>query len=370
MAYPIGAGTTVQATLNPPQINLEEQLITALQTGDEEALDQIFDNPQAQMISSETLGEALVISIQKSLFQGYGPELLNLQNANAIPDDEWGFGHAVLMAIHTRNFDALQYLQRTAGFGAMSPNGDFGLGQALLSEVMHLIYIYEEGGLHDTEIEYLNILIRHPNAHQIGEEVPSLYGMDELKYKVGECQISQKVGMDNLSNQLGILLRHAAVEYKEVNSIPIMQALLHPNLAHLLETNGRFGLGRALAHAAYCSDLVTVQALLAHTYAPLINSDPTPIPLHKTSMETDDYPDLSQYGLTEAIYLAISSDVHTEPNREAIVNALLAFAETHYLVLRISDDFGLKEACEIAEEEGNVAIAQRLRNIISEADNL
>ncbi len=245
-----------------PLAQHDQELINAMEGSHQSQLDQIFSSKPIQNIFPETLGQVLVISIQKGLFQRYGPDILNQPEANNIsPYDEWGVGHAVIMAIHMRDLPALQYMQRMHPvlFDRVPEDGEFGIGQALLSEFMHLNYIYEQG-VGDLKADFLNILISHPMAHLIELEVPSLYGMDDFDFKKGEREIEQILGTQNMSLYLGLLLRYAVVNGKDVD-LSIVQALLNQNIADLFEPNGAHGLGRALTNAAYFSNELFVQEI-------------------------------------------------------------------------------------------------------------
>lgn len=368
MAFPIDQQTNMPAIWQP--IHFGQELITALENKATHQLNAALRNPQLQHIPGEMLGKALVIAIQKGLHGDFLPHV----NLNPVPvDDEGGLGHAVLMATHTRRFSVVQYIfeRYPAKFNGISPNLDFGIGQALLSEIMHLNHIYEVRG--DLEAAYLKLLINHPSASSIDVHVPKLHGMDDIEHPEGKYEIEQLEGTEEMSIHLGILLRNIVLDFEDDQSDAVLYSLLHPNIAHLVEPNGRFGIGRALVHAAHSLVPDFVKAILNHPKAALINSSYTSVPMYKTKME-EIHKNLNKYGLTEAIFLAIFKEDYENSSegddlvsdKQEIVEAILRFAEQNKILLDKSGDFGLKASCAIARRENYGPIVDALQAKISD----
>jgi len=351
----------------PTNIGLEQALIAALKAQNRNQAEIIFTHPQANTISPECLGEALVITIQKNIFGHCGHAILNLPNANDIPEED--FGHAVLMAIHRRDLDALQHLQRRqpVKFNAMNTEAEYGLGQALLSEIMHLNHIYDNvpnTDPVDVEIKFLEIIVNHPNTRLIEIEVPKLEGMDDIEFEENEYEIVQSDGMDNLSIHLGKLLRHIVIDHEYENSRLIAQLLMLPAVARLFEPNSAFGLGRALVHAAYHSNNIFVRLILAHPMAVQISSGPVQIPHFRTDMERN-YPNLKNFGLTEAVFFTISNEDQDEAEIKTMVTDILGFARKNPVPdLHKGGDFGLKRAHDLAIIKGYQEVARCIQEFI------
>ena len=95
MANPLGMG--VNAQFIPPinALNLGQQLITALQNDNHQAVENILIHPQVNLISAADLGQAIIICIAESL--EYYVEIFDLPNAQQIPaNGQWGLGSALV----------------------------------------------------------------------------------------------------------------------------------------------------------------------------------------------------------------------------------------------------------------------------------
>ena len=200
----------------------------------------------------------------------------------------------------------------------------WGLDQAL---EVYIGILHEDrtaqAGPPDPNPAYLNSIIGHPHANQI-----------QFQHAI--------------SDAIGNLLLLLAVQSEERfnnDDEGVVQALMHPNISHLIQSNGQFGLGRVLLNAAYATTPFIVNAILNHTGALLINSAITNV--EETTHIEDSY-DINCFGFTEIVFAAVNNGdpaIDQPPQVQAqVVQALLNFANQHGKLLSVNGPFGLADS--------------------------
>lgn len=299
-------------------LDLGQQLIRALLNDDRCYVENILSSSQVELdrISAVDFGQAFIICIQRKL-DFYYEEIFKLRNARDIPaNGQWGLGSALVETARIQNPYSLQWIQGHPNFNHIDANGAWGLGSAL---EVYLQVI--QGGLLNPA--YLNTIIGHPNANQIQFQ-------------------------NVISDALGELLLFLALQSEKRfnhHDQGVVQALMHENISHLIQSNGQFGLGRVLLNAAYATNIFIVHAVLNHPGVLLINSNVTDV--NETTQIEEDF-DIQCFGFSEIIFTAVNNgdpDIE-QPDQvqEQIVQSLLNFAKHHAISLSVNDPFGLADS--------------------------
>lgn len=320
----------IQAPLAPAihgNSPLGNQLINAIYHASIDAahkatIKQILSSPTAHQISSVDLGNALALSIQYFKDEYYD-SILELPLAQSIPANGQGsIGHALVLACRLKDPDILEALKNHPMFLHISPNGQWGLGEAL--EAYLNAFIEERPSADDPDPRYLQAIIFHVQAAQINYTQPR-------------------------AELIGKALMYLACQSEEVfrsEDSLIVNLLLSQTIAHLVNPNGPFGLGRILANAAYATTPIIINNILDHPLSRSITSLPT-IPDNKITNAEKAW-SLNKFGFTEAIFLAVENG---DPEvRDAltlqrqIVQNLISFANANNIPLNPNGPFGLAES--------------------------
>ncbi len=311
MASPVDFGTIFFVQ---PMGNLGQQLIAALQDGKNQEIDNILRNPHINLISVEDLGRAFIICVQQTHFG----KIFHLPNLQQIPaNGQWGLGHALLKAVETQNHDSLRLIQDLPSYNAIGANGTWGLGQALKDCIQKLLQQRSMLDLPSPDPEFFHAIVEHPHANQIQFE-------NELSDAIGKLLV------------LITIQSNGKVHYQYDQRV--VHALLHPQISHLLQPNGQFGLGRVLLNAAYATSPFIVNLILNHSGIFLINSVLTNIN-EPTKFEEDNK--LDCFGFTEAIFAAVSKQGSDLQVQKQVVQSLFNFANKHAINLYIEGHWGL-----------------------------
>ncbi len=263
-------------------------LMQALEAEDHKLVQSILASPEVRQISSEGVGQALVLSIEKS-FSDYFVQIFALRSTQMIP-----------------------------------PNGQWGLGHILAKCVDNLFKEYFKG--QGSNLSCLKLIINHPCAPQIELDT-------------------------DLSCSLGKFLLIKVAQSKKCfheGDKALVSALLDVRISHLIQPNGRYGLGRVLVNAAHSENVFMVKAVLAHPKAPLMSSQPITQERELTRSEIG--LQLTRVGLTEAVFAIVNSkDFQLIKYRDAqnqclIIQAILHFAMMKEIDLDIHGPFGLARA--------------------------
>lgn len=205
----------------------------------------------------------------------------------------------------------------------------------------------------DTSAQNLNLIAQNLNL------ILNSPGVEEIPFDA------------ELSSLLGCILLFIIIEEQnttDVQSINIVQALLDPRIAHLIQPNGKCGLGRILTNAAYSSNLFYVNEILKHPQARFIISQPTNISnslniygvefVSKTHLEERWY--LEQHGLTESLFAAVINDDYDYPiaivadtQLTQVLQSIINFAQLHHVDLHVNDFCGLADTLVSAAGKNN-----------------
>ena len=293
-------------------------------------IDQILLNPVAREISPVDLGHALVLSIHYFRDEYYG-SILDLPAAQNIPaNGQGGIGHALTIVCRLQDPDILRSLKNHPMFVHINPNGAWGLGDAL--DAYLNAFIEERQLPDDPNPEYLQATMLHPAANQINYTQPraNLIGK-ALMYLAGQSEVA----------------------FRDEDT-SIVNLLLSLNIAHLIQPNGEFGLGRVLANAAYGTTPDIVNAILAHPASRSITSHATLITENENT-KAEEAGSSNQFGFTEAIFLAVDNGEPEVQNplilQKQIVQSLIQFTNMNNIPLDANGPFGLAKSLTVASSD-------------------
>lgn len=349
------------------QPSLGDQLIQAIGK-----VEEILQQEEAKYIPAELLGRALVMSLEKGLMP-YSLRILSLSTADEIPGQgEWGLGHALCIACE-KSSEVCKIILSLRNVDNIPLSGKWGLGDALIQTIKGKKgSIFQKIVAHARFSQIVTTSDRGLNAcfkaYLENLRNGRLHAKDTCKAQYGDNHFAEPAYFQAFvdhpqARQLEIapkyfsgLLFLIASGLRRWNLTKTDKALiallLRPSVAHLIQSNGEYGLGRALVYAAYSLTPTVVSAILAHPKSSQIVSEKTKTKERDHLQE--EYENLSCYGLTEAIYVATKPDwfyrvkdsdrPRWKSKRITIAEALVKFATQHQIRLNINAPCGIADS--------------------------